>query len=189
MTNFQKRKKRKRQEPWEERDSYMKKIKKRGMILHKFTRVYDTWSRNYISSLFLLFPLSTCLSIQPRVWCNFPATSVNCMHFRQRNRIIKFGVHVYRVLPLRIYLSIYPLKKKEQVYVYMYIYIYFESYTRGRHIWKIQCLVLFSPWKALCLPRSTIFIFNPCSNICSNFVFSLLFSSLFVLESNAFKKK
>lgn len=85
---------------------------------------------------------------------------------------------------------IYPFfLKEEQVYVYMYIYIYFDSYTRGRHVWKIQCLVLFSPWKALCLPRSTIFIFNPWEYLLEFRIFLSFFFSFCTCQSNAFKKK
>lgn len=65
--------------------------------------------------------------------------------------IIKFGVHVYRVL-LFANISILSLKKNKHTQC---VYIYFDSCTRGRHVWKIQCLVLFflpSSWKALCLP-------------------------------------
>lgn len=125
--------------------------KKGGTIpRHKFARVYDTWSRNYISSLFLLFPLSTCLSIQPRIWCNFPATSVNCMHFRQRNHQIRCT----RIPCPPLCEYIYPLFKKEQAHT-VCIYIFRQLYSRKTRMKDSKCLVLFflpSSWKALCLP-------------------------------------
>lgn len=157
--------------------------KKRGTILrHKFTRVYDTWSRNYISSLFLLFPLSTCLSIQPRIWCNFPATSVNCMHFRQRN-------HQIRCTPIScplceyIYPSILSLKKNKYIYIYS-VCTYFDNCTRGRHVWKIQCLVLFFFFESPVSSSETSFLYLIPGNICLNFSFFFSFCTSLRIKKN-----
>lgn len=160
MIKFQEREKgnkKGRHESWDKKRSPMGRMflqgedKKGGTIpRHKFARVYDTWSRNYISSLFLLFPLSTCLSIQPRIWCNFPATSVNCMHFRQRNHQIRCT----RIPCPPLCEYIYPLFKKEQAHT-VCIYIFRQLYSRKTRMKDSKCLVLFflpSSWKALCLP-------------------------------------
>lgn len=96
--------------------------------------------------------------------------------------IIKFGVHLYRVLSLRIYLSVYPLFKKEQVHIYI-VCIYFDNYTRGRHVWKIQCLVLFFFFESFVSSSETSFLYLIPGNICSNFVFFLLFFFLYEFKN------
>lgn len=168
MIKFQKRKKEKRKEDTNretKRDAPMRRMflqgedKKRGTILrHKFTRVYDTWSRNYISSLFLLFPLSTCLSIQPRIWCNFPATSVNCMHFRQRN-------HQIRCTPIscplfaNIFIRLSSLKKNKYIYIYS-VYIFRQLYSRKACMKDSMPRAFFLLWKPCVFLRDIILIFN-----------------------------
>lgn len=185
MIKFQEREKgnkKGRHESWDKKRSPMGRMflqgedKKGGTIpRHKFARVYDTWSRNYISSLFLLFPLSTCLSIQPRIWCNFPATSVNCMHFRQRNHQIRCT----RIPCPPLCEYIYPLFKKEQAHT---VCIYISTVVLEEDTYERFKMprAFFSSFivKSSVSSFETSFLYLILGNICSNFVFFLLFSFL-----------
>lgn len=185
MIKFQEREKgnkKGRHESWDKKRSPMGRMflqgedKKGGTVpRHKFARVYDTWSRNYISSLFLLFPLSTCLSIQPRIWCNFPATSVNCMHFRQRNH----QIWCTRIPCPPLCEYIYPLFKKEQAHT-VCIYIFRQLYSRKTRMKDSMPRAFFSSFivKSSVSSFETSFLYLILGNICSNFVFFLLFSFL-----------
>lgn len=128
----------------------------------------------YFFPYLLVYPFSQEFDAIP------PATSVNCMHFRQRNHQIRC-TYVYRTLPLRIYLSVYPLFKKEQKYVYS-VYIFRQLYSRKACMKDSmpRAFFLLSPWKALCLPP---FLYLIHGNICSNFVFFFLFSFCTSLRS------
>lgn len=89
--------------------------------------------------------------------------------------IIKFGVHVYRVL-LFANISILSLKKNKHTQC---VYIYFDSCTRGRHVWKIQnasCFFFFLHREKLCVfLRDIIFIFNPWEHLLEFRIFPSFF--------------
>lgn len=75
--------------------------------------------------------------------------------------IIKFGVHLYRVLSLRIYLSVYPLFKKEQVHIYIYsVYIFRQLYSRKACMKDSMPRAFFLLWKLCVFLRDIILIFN-----------------------------
>lgn len=115
------------------------------------------------------------VSIQPRIWCNFPATSVNCMHFRQRNH----QIWCTRIPCPPLCEYIYPLFKKEQAHT-VCIYIFRQLYSRKTRMKDSMPRAFFSSFivKSSVSSFETSFLYLILGNICSNFVFFLLFSFL-----------
>lgn len=90
--------------------------------------------------------------------------------------IIKFGVHVYRVLPFAN-ISILSLKKNKHTQC---VYIFRQLYSRKTRMKDSMPRAFFSSFivKSSVSSFETSFLYLILGNICSNFVFFLLFSFL-----------